>query len=145
MPCGKERWSTTSVFGVVGDDNTCLFRGPLCRQRSGRLFLVARDEPLPDDKARISIRIPLHATFWTQNQGSARRIALDRLALGIADEGSMTTSTFSTRIPGIGATGDDPLLPRFVFGVGEDTSLHPEGPFAIPPAAILAFLRTKFA
>ncbi len=38
MPYEKDRWSLF-VFGVLGDNNTCSFRYPLCCQRSGRLFL----------------------------------------------------------------------------------------------------------
>ena len=51
----------------------------------------------------------------------------------------------SARIPGVDPAGDDPLVPRFVFGVGEDPSLHPESAFAISPVTICALLWLEVA
>ncbi len=45
---------------------------------------------------------------------------------------------FSRCVARVDPTGDDPLVPRLVFGVGEDPPLHPECSFAVSPAAILA-------
>ena len=47
-------------FWLVGTPDTSVFRLPLCRQRSERLFLclfllIPCDEPLSDDDARIPI------------------------------------------------------------------------------------------
>src|SRR6266496_1147276 len=50
----------------------------------------------------------------------------------------MATSTFSTGIPRVDSTGDDPLVPRLIFAQLEDASLHPECSFAIPSVAIFA-------
>ena len=55
----------------------------------------------------------------------------------------MATSTFSTRITWIDSAGENALVIRFVFGVLEDTSLHPEGSFAVASTAILALLRLE--
>src|SRR6266567_2427021 len=40
-------------------------------------------------------------------------------------------------------TGDNPLVPRLIFGVGEDPALHPEGPFRISPPTIRALFRLE--
>src|SRR2546426_10942318 len=57
----------------------------------------------------------------------------------------MATRTFSTRIPGIDAAGDDPFLPCLVLGILEDASFHPEGAFAIAATTIHAFLWFELA
>jgi hypothetical protein len=52
MPCEKGRWPTGLAFGILGADTTCVFRRPLCEQRSERLFLngslIPCEEALPD-------------------------------------------------------------------------------------------------
>src|SRR5437868_2691913 len=54
-----------------------------------------------------------------------------------------TFGAFSTGIAWIDSTGDNSLIPRFVFGIGEDASLHPESAFAIAPVTVLALLRLQ--
>ncbi len=51
----------------------------------------------------------------------------------------MAASTFAAGISGVDSARDDPLIPRLVFRVREDASLHPKGSFAIASVAILAF------
>jgi hypothetical protein len=109
-----------------------------------RLFLEwslsAGNQTLPDDQTGIAIRIAAHGACFTEHERRSRGIACYRLSLGVADHQTLATSAFSGRIPGIDPAGDDPLVPRFVFGVGEDASLHPESAFAIAPVAIFALL-----
>jgi hypothetical protein len=50
----------------------------------------------------------------------------------------MATSTFPTGISWADSAGENAFIVRFVLGVLEDASLHPEGSFAIASAAILA-------
>jgi hypothetical protein len=57
----------------------------------------------------------------------------------------MAPGTFATGVSGIDTGRDDSLVPRLVFGVGENASLHPEGSLAIATAAILAFLWLELA
>ena len=109
-----------------------------------RLFLErslrASNQTLPDDETGIAIRIAAHGACFTEHERRSRGIACYRLSLGVADHQTLATSAFSGRIPGVDPAGDDPLVPRFVFGVGEDPSLHPESAFAIAPVAIFALL-----
>src|SRR5437899_12529693 len=51
----------------------------------------------------------------------------------------MTTSTFSTGIPGINLTGENTSVIRFIFCVFENAPFHPECPFAIASMTVLAF------
>src|SRR5690349_845801 len=87
----------------------------------------------------------LHPTLGAKDQGSARGIALERLPCGIANEFLATACAFATRVAGVDAGGNDPLIPGFVFGVLENASLHPEGSFAIAPFAVLALLCFELA
>ncbi len=57
----------------------------------------------------------------------------------------MTAVTFPARIGRVDSAGNDPDVPRLVFGVIEDTSLHPVGAFVVSPATILALLRLEVA
>src|SRR5258708_40033454 len=73
MPFRKGCMAHSFGFWLVGTPNTCVFRLPLCRQRSERLFLclfllIPRDEPLPDDYARIPIGIPPPAAPGAKQQ-----------------------------------------------------------------------------
>ncbi len=67
MPCLAGRWPTLA-FGALGARNTCVFRHPLCTQRSGRLFLIAMNETLTDHQRSIPICIPTHLTLWAGDQ-----------------------------------------------------------------------------
>src|SRR5258708_5279050 len=49
----------------------------------------------------------------------------------------MAAMAFSGCVARVDAASDDLLIPRLIFGVLEDTPLHPERSFAIAPAAIL--------
>ena len=57
----------------------------------------------------------------------------------------MAISAFSTRIAWIDSAGENAFVIRFVFGGLEDTSLHPEGPFAIASVTILSSGRFEIA
>ncbi len=57
----------------------------------------------------------------------------------------MTTSALPTRIPGTDPTGENTRVVAFILGIRENASLHPEGSFAIPSAAIFAFSRFEVA
>ena len=50
---------------------------------------------------------------------------------------------FSGRVARVDPAGDDPSVPRFIFGEVEDPPLHPEGSLRVPPAAILALFRLE--
>jgi hypothetical protein len=56
-----------------------------------------------------------------------------------------TASTFAARVAGIDAGGDDPAVPGFVLRKLENAPLHPEGPLAVAPFAILALLWFELA
>src|SRR6266849_3352061 len=143
MPGERKGWFFFA-FGIVGASHSCVFRLPLgLRPRSARLFLRllrAGDETLSDHQTGIAIRIATHATRWTPHEGGARGIAFYRLPLGIANYLGTAPGTLPAGVARIDAAGDDPHLPRLVFGVLEDAPLHPEGAFRIAPVAVLPFL-----
>jgi len=72
MPGQIGGWPT-SAFGFLGTVNTSRFHGPLCYQRSLRLFL-SRDLLIPskqafaDDDAGISIGVAAHLALWAKDQ-----------------------------------------------------------------------------
>jgi len=143
MPGEVGRWPTFAV-GILGERNTCLFRDPPCTSHgSMRLFLAwflsAGDEALSDHQTGIAIGMALHPTPLTANQRSTLRIALCRLPLSIACHQRVTTSTLSTGVARVDPTGDDVLVPCLIFGIGEDASLHPIGPFLIAPFTVFPF------
>src|SRR2546428_1582383 len=146
MPGRSDRWSFFA-FGVLGNHNTWNFRSPLCCQRSGRLFLgcflIACNQTLTDNQTRIAIRIAPHATPLTEHQGRTVGISLCWLRDLIPSHQTMATSTFSTSISWADPAGENAFVIRFVFGVLEDASLHPEGSFAVASTAILALLRLE--
>src|SRR5260370_19186133 len=105
MPtCWSNGW-LLEAFGVLGATNTPRFREPLCctrQHRSVRLFLrrIARDEPLPDAEAGISVGMAAHAARGTQHQWSTRRIALCHFALRLAHYLFPAAGTGSAALPG---------------------------------------------
>lgn len=107
--------------------------------------LITCYQTLTDHQTGIPIRMASHTASRTEHQWRTRGIAFDGLPRCIASDKGRATSTFSTGISGIDTGRDDPFIPRLVFGVGEDTSLHPESAFAIASAAILALLGFEFA
>ena len=143
MPREVGRWPGFA-FGFLGERNTCHFRDPPCMSHgSMRLFLEwflsAGDEPLSDNQTGITIRMALHPTPLTENQRSTLRIPLCRLPLLIACHQRVTTSTLSTGVARVDPTGDDLLVPCLIFGINEDASLHPIGPFLIAPFTVFPF------
>lgn len=148
IPCAWDRWSF-GTFGVLATDNTCHFRGPLCTQRSGRLFLqgllITREQTLADHHTRIAIRISTHLTRRTKHERSTWGIALSRLACRIPSDQRVATRAFPARLTWTDAAGEDALVPRFVPGIGENTSLHPVRAFGIPTTAIPASLWLEIA
>src|SRR5260221_5057845 len=90
-------------FWLVGTPNTCVFRLPLCRQRSERLFLclfllIPRDEPLPDDYARIPIGMPAQVAPGAEHERPTGGITLFRLSLCIAADGGMAALGLPARV-----------------------------------------------
>ena len=107
--------------------------------------MKAGNEPLPDDETGIAIGVALHGAVFTEHEGCAWGIAFQRLARIVANDGVVAAVAFPACIPGGDPTGDDLLVPRLIFGIGEDASLHPESPFAIPASAILALFGLEVA
>jgi hypothetical protein len=56
-----------------------------------------------------------HATDGTEHQGCAVGVPFYGLACCIADDQGVATCTFSTRVSGIDAAGDDAFLPCLVL------------------------------
>jgi len=142
MPCEVGRWPTCA-FGVLGENNTCGFLHPPCTShRRMRLFLerflIAGNEPLPDDQTGISIGISAHSARLAEGKRRAGSIAFYWMSFGIAHHQAMTTSTFSGRIARVDAGSQDTHVVRLILGVLEDPPLHPVGPFGVPAMAILA-------
>src|SRR5260370_16874367 len=71
MPCLVGRWPS-SAFGNLGAENTFRFRGPLCMQRSVRLFLrddlITSEQALSYDQGRIAVGIPVHLAVRAPHQ-----------------------------------------------------------------------------
>jgi hypothetical protein len=102
--------------------------------------VIAHHETLTDHQTSVPVSIPLHTALRTQNQWRTWSIALCGLSLRIASDEAMTTRTFAARVTGIDSAGDDPRIPRLVFGIRENASLHPIRPLRIAAMAILALL-----
>ena len=140
VPCLIGRWPNVA-FGVLGAGNTCLFRDSASPSENRRRlffewFCVARQEALSDDETGITICISLHPTRLAEREWHPRGVAAHRLPLCIPHDQGMTTVAFSGRVARIDAAGDDPQVPRLIFGIIEDPSLHPELSFAVAPVAI---------
>ncbi len=110
---------------VLGTGDTFLFRGPLCCQRSWRLFLgetflITSKQAFANDDAGISIGVAAHLAIWAEHQGSTGRISFRWLSRVIAGNRRTTAGTVMTGIPGIDSAGHDSLIPGFVFAVLED-------------------------
>lgn len=86
---------------------------------------------------------PQRRALGAEHQRRTGGIALFRLTLSIAHNEAMAARALTACIARTHAAGDDPLMPRLVFGVPEDAPFHPEGPLAVAPAAIPAFLWSK--
>src|SRR5713226_7317431 len=71
LPCLVGRWPS-SAFGNLGARNTSRFRGPLCVQRSVRLFLrdglITNEQALSYDHGRIAVGIPAHLAVRAPHQ-----------------------------------------------------------------------------
>src|SRR5450759_1364593 len=55
----------------------------------------------------------------------------------------MTAMAYYGRVARVEATGDEPSVPRNIFGEVEDPPLHPESSLSVPSAAILALCRLE--
>jgi hypothetical protein len=107
--------------------------------------LRAGNEPLSNDKTGIAICVALHGAVFTEHEGCTWGIALHWLARIVANDEAVAAMTFPARIARVDPTGDDLLVPRLIFCVLEDTPLHPEGSFAVPPVAVRALFRLEVA
>ncbi len=149
MPCASGRWPGTHAFGVLGDDNTCIFRYPPGFQGSVRLFLgwflIACNQTASNDKTGISIRISPHATLMASDQRSTHRVVFCWLSRVVACYKAMATSTFPTGIPGIDSTGENASIVRFVLRILENAPFHPVRSLLIASFAIRAFRRLEVA
>ena len=105
----------------------------------------AGNQPLSNDETGIAIRVALHGAVFTEHEGRASCIAFHWLARMVANDEAVAAMTLLARIARVDPTGDDLLVPRLIFGIGEDASLHPESPFAIAASAILALFRFEVA
>src|SRR5260370_40557391 len=104
MPSKVGRWPSI-VFGVWGTTNTARFHGPLCRQRSVRLFLRwdlvgTSKQAFANDKAGISIGVAIHLALWTVHQGRAWGVSFCWFSGIIASNEPTTSSTLTTCIAG---------------------------------------------
>jgi hypothetical protein len=108
------------------------------------MFLVIScDESLSDDDARIPIGMAAQVALFAEHERRTGGIALFLLRLSIAHNEGMAACALPARVARTHATGDDTRMPRLVCGVLEDAPFHPEGPLAVAPAAIPAFLWSK--
>jgi len=143
MPYERNRWFLFA-FGVLGNNNTCIFRHPLSCERSWRLFLrflIPHNEAVTDDKTGIPVRVSSHATRSTSYQRSAIGVAFCWFPCSVAGYKAMATHTLSASVPGIDPTGENTRVVGFVLAVVEDTSLHPISPFVVTSFAVLALGR----
>ena len=83
------------------------------------------------------------AALGAEHERHSGGIALFGLTLSITHNASTAARALPACVARTHAAGDDPLMPRLVFGVPEDAPFHPESPLAIAPAAIPAFLWSK--
>ena len=105
----------------------------------------AGNQPLSNDETGIAIGVALHGAVFKEHEGCAWGIALHWLARIVANDEAVAAMTLPARIARVDPTGDDLLVPRLIFGIGEDTPLHPESPFAIAPSAIRALFGLESA
>ena len=147
MPCVIGRWPIFAL-GFLGENNTCGLLHSACTSHSSmRLFFerfcIALDQATADDQTGIAIGMSSHLALWAEHQGRAGRIACHSLSRRVANDLSVAAMAFSGGIAWVDPTGNDPLVPRLIFGVGEDPALHPECPFRISPPTIRALFRLE--
>src|SRR5436305_4507847 len=106
-------------------------------------FCVAPGEALTDHKRGIAICVSTHMARGAEAKRRARGVAANVLPLGVTHYACMTAMAFSRRVARVDPAGENPSVPRLVFGVGEDPPLHPEGSLRVSPAAILALFRLE--
>jgi hypothetical protein len=87
--------------------------------------LRAGNQPLSNDETGIAIGVALHGAVFTEHEGCAWRIALHWLARIVANDEAVAAMTLPDRIARVDPTGDDLRVPRFIFGIAEDTPFHP--------------------
>ena len=88
-------------------------------------FLVARKKALSDDETGIAICIAPQMALLAKAERRPSSIAAHGLSLGIPHDESMAAMAFSGRVARIDPAGDHPQVPSLIFGVGEDSPLHP--------------------
>src|SRR5260221_808559 len=125
MPCVVERWPTFAL-GVLGENNTCLFRDSACTSHSRRRlffggFCVALNQALTDDQTGIAIGMAAHLARLAEHQRCTGSIAFHGLSCVVANDRGMTAMAFSGRVVRVDPAGDDSSVPRFIFGEGVNT------------------------
>ena len=70
-------------------------------------------------------RLALHGAVFTEHEGCAWSIALHWLARIVANDEAVAAMTLPARIARVDPAGDDLLVPCLLFGIAEDTPLHP--------------------
>src|SRR5437667_1259542 len=106
-------------------------------------FYVAPGEAASYHETGIAICIPTHVAGGAETERCARGIAALGLCFCVTHYACMTAMAFSGCVARVDSGGDDPSVPRFIFGVVEDPALHPERSLRVPPAAILALFRLE--
>src|SRR2546423_13733880 len=96
-------------------------------------LVVQCDTPPADESARLLW--PLLA----EHERRTRSVAFCWVSLSIASNQVSAARALTTRIARADATGQDALLPRLVFGIAVDASLHPIRALFVPSLAVLAF------
>ena len=147
MPCVIGRWPTFAL-GFLGENNTCGLLHSACTSHSSmRLFFerfcVALNQALTNDQTGIAIGMSSHLALLAEDQWRAGSIAFHGLSRIVANDRSVAAMAFSGGIVWVDPTGDNPLVPRLIFGVVEDPAFHPECPFRISPSTILALFRLE--
>src|SRR5947209_2764122 len=101
MPDAVDRWSS-NILGDMGTCDTSRLRGPLCMQKSLRLFLkstiITTKETFANNNTRISIGVSAHLALRTENQWCTWCVAFGWLPYIITSNQCSTTSTLPARI-----------------------------------------------
>jgi hypothetical protein len=74
------------------------------------------DQALSDSQAGISVGMIAHLAVWAQAEGRAGCVSLNRPALIVANDSSVTAMAFSARIARIHTGRDDAAcIPRLIL------------------------------
>src|SRR6266487_456 len=135
-------------LGRPGNGEHPRFHGPLCYQRSVRLFLrdvllIPSKQAFPNNDAGISIGVAMHLALWATHEGRTRSVSFVGFPCIITSNQAPTTSTVTAGISRTHPTRHDPDLPRFVFAVLEDFPRSQYERFSLPLRLYLPFCGLK--